>query len=89
MDFLTLEVVSVILAFVALAFFMLGRWSAFRTMRQRLHATKFAGKNILSQLSSLTSSFIASAPQGSDSDLQKYANSIRHREKYKKSKLSD
>jgi hypothetical protein len=85
----TLELISVISAFVALMFFMLGRWSAFRTMHQSVRGTKFGGKNIASPLNSLTSAFIDTVPKGSDSDFQKYANSIRHREKYKKSKLSD
>jgi hypothetical protein len=89
MEASTLELVSVISGVVALAFFMLGRWSAFRTMDQRVRATKFGVKNFPSQLGSLTSPFIESAPHGSDSDFQKYANSIRHREKYKKSELSD
>jgi hypothetical protein len=89
MEILTLEMISVISVFVALTFFMLGRWSAFRTIDQRLRATKLRGKKIPSQLSPLTSAFIETAPEGSDSDFQKYANSIRHRDKYKKSKLSD
>jgi hypothetical protein len=79
----------VISGVVALAFFMLGRWSAFRTMDQRVRAALLPSKNIPSQLGSLTSAVIETAPQGSDSDFQKYANSIRHREKYKKSELSD
>jgi len=85
MEALTLEVVSVILAVVAFTFFMLGRWSAFRTMA-RVRAKKVSPKNAPSQLSSLTSAWIETAPEGSNSDFQKYANSIRHREKYKKSK---
>jgi hypothetical protein len=89
MEFLTLEVVSVISAFVALTFFVLGRWSAFRSMHQSVRGTKLRGQNIPSQLSSLTSTAIETAPEGADSDFQKFANSIRHREKYKKSKPSD
>ena len=89
MEALTLEVVSVISAFVALIFFMLRRWSAFRTMGQRVRAAMLQGKNIPPQLGSLTSPLIETARHGSDSDFQKYDNSIRHREKYKKSKLSD
>jgi hypothetical protein len=89
MEFLTLEVVSVISVFVAFTFFMLGRWSAFTTIDQHVRATKFGRKNIASQLSALTTAVIETVSEGSDSDFQKYANSIRHREKYKKSKLSD
>jgi hypothetical protein len=87
MEVLTLEVVSVISAFVAVTFFVLGRWSAFKTMKRRASAAN--RKHIASQLSSLNSAVIETAPEGSDSDFQKYANSIRHREKYKKNKLSD
>lgn len=89
MQVLTLEVVSVISGFVALTFFMLGRWSAFRSIAHRIRGAKLAGKTIPSQLNSLAFAVIKAAPEGSDSDFQKYANSIRHREKYKKSKLSD
>jgi hypothetical protein len=89
MEVLTLEVVSVILAFVALTFFVLGRWSAFRSMKQSLRGIKPRGQSIASQLSSLTSAIIENEPEGSESDGQKCLNSLRHREKYKKSKLSD
>jgi hypothetical protein len=87
MELLTLEVVSVISAFVALTFFVLGRWSAFRTIKRRASAASRI--YIASQLSSLTSAIIENAPEGSESDGQKCLNSLRHREKYKKSKLSD
>ena len=89
MEALTFEVISLISAVVAITFFMLGRWSAFRTMGRRVRVAMLRGKNIPSQLSSLTSAFIETALKGSDSDFQKYANSVRHRQKYKKSKLSD
>jgi hypothetical protein len=87
MEVLTLEVVSVISAIVAITFFALGRWSAFKTMGRRAHAAK--GTHIASQLSSLNSAVIEKAPEGSESDGQKCLNSIRHREKYTKNKLSN
>jgi hypothetical protein len=89
MELLALEVVSLIAAFVAFAFFMLGRWSAFRTIHRSLRGKNLRGQNIASQISSLTSTVIETAAEGSDSDFQKFANSVRHREKYKKSKPSD
>jgi hypothetical protein len=89
MEVLTLEVVFVISAFVAVTFFMLGRWSAFRTMHQSLRGMKLRGRSIASQLGSLNSATIENAPEGSESDGQKCLNSLLHREKFKKSKLSD
>jgi len=87
MEALTLEVVFVISGFVAVTFFVLGRWSAFKTMKRRASAA--SRTYIASQLSSLNSATIEIAPEGSESDGQKCLNSLRYREKYKKSKLSD
>jgi hypothetical protein len=71
-------------AIIALIFYRLGRWSAFRTIARRVGATR----SIPFQLTSLNSAVIQSAPEGSNSDFEKYANSIRHREKFKNSKVS-
>jgi hypothetical protein len=81
--------VLLITAFVALAFYKLGRWSAFKSMRRWAHVTRHEGKSIPIQLASLNAAVIDN-PQlkGSDSDFEKYANSIRHREKFKRSKQS-
>jgi hypothetical protein len=87
MEVLTLEVVSVISALVAVTFFALGRWSASKTIKLRAYAA--SRTHIASQLSSWNSAIIENAPEGSESDGQKCLNSLRHREKYKKSKLSD
>ena len=87
MEVLSLEVVFVISAFVALTFFWLGRRSAFKTIK--LCADAASRTHIAPQLSSLNSAIIEDSPGGSESDGQKCLNSLRHREKYKKSKLSD
>jgi hypothetical protein len=81
--------VLLITAVVALAFYILGRWTAFKSMRRCAQITRHEGKNIPIQLASLNSAVVNTPKPGdSGSDFEKYANSIRHREKFKKSKLS-
>jgi hypothetical protein len=75
--------VLLITAVVALAFYMLGRWSGFKSMKRWAHVTRHEGKSIPVQLTSLNSAVIADSQlKGAGSDFEKYANSIRHREKF-------
>jgi hypothetical protein len=81
--------VLLITAVVALASYMLGRWSAFKNVKRWSHVARHEGKNIPVQLASLNSAVVNNLQPGdSGSDFEKYANSIRYREKFKQSKLS-
>jgi len=85
-----MEILALVISpVIALTFYMLGRWPGFKSLKRRARAMSYEGKSAPFQLTSLNSALIG-APQlkGSGSDFEKYANSIRHREKFKRSKLS-
>jgi hypothetical protein len=72
---------------IAIVFYKVGRWSAFRIMVRRIRGERFWPTSLTPDALNFA---VIDYPElkTTGSDLEKYANSVRHRQKFKRSQTS-
>ena len=72
---------------IAIVFYKVGRWSAFRIMARRIRGERFWPNSLTPDVLNFAASDDPELKKAG-SDLEKYANSLRHRQKFKRSQTS-
>ena len=72
---------------IAIVFYKVGRWSAFRIMARRVRGERYWVNSVKPDVLNFA---VIDNPElkNAGSDLEKYANSVRHRQKFKRSQTS-